>query len=153
MQKYIIFISAVISAVFISNIHAASAQYLDSSGGNTFINKYVSENVNNWNKSIIFVFYNDQLCATCGKTMGMIYNIYQQYYSGVYGYFEINYANDDAYQFSIDYDLMTPLSIVLVKINDGMARGYLKIDNPQFWAADPQFFEQQLTTKINNFFN
>ena len=153
MQKDIVFIGAVIGAVFMCNIHNASAQYLDSSGGNAFINKYVSEDVNNWNKSIIFVFYDDQLCATCAKTMGMIYNIYQQYYNGVYSYFEINYANDDAYQFSIDYDLMTPLSIVLVKINDGMARGYLKMDHPQFWAADPQFFEQQLTTKINNFFN
>ena len=153
MQKYIIFISAVIGAVFMRSIYGASAQYLDSSGGNAFINKYVSEDVNNWNKSIIFVFYDDQLCATCAKTMGMIYNIYQQYYSGVYGYFEINYGNEDAYQFRMDYDLMTPLSIVLVKINDGMARGYSKIDNPQFWAADPQFFEQQLTTKINNFFN
>ena len=129
------------------------AQYLDSSGGNNFIENYVSENEDNWNKSIIFVFYGNQLCGSCAKTMGMIYNVYMQNFNNTYSYFEIDYSTEEAYQFRIDYDLMSPLAVVLVKINDGMARGYYKIDNPQFWSVDPNFFAQQLTTKINNFFN
>lgn len=149
MPKLIYFICA----VFIGLIGGARAQYLDSSGSNAFINQYVSENEDNWNKSIIFVFYSNQMCGTCARTMGMIYNVYMQNYSNEYSYFEINYSNEDEYQFRMDYDLMTPLSIVLVKVNDGMARDYYKIDNPQFWSVDANFFNNRLTTLINNFFN
>ena len=150
-MKNIICIIAV--CVFPCLVKAQLPQYQGAYNPQQNLQEYFAESNANYNKSIIYVFFNNSACYGCPEAMALLEQIYQQYYSGVYGYFEINYANDDAYQFSIDYDLMTPLSIVLVKINDGMARGYLKIDNPQFWAADPQFFEQQLTTKINNFFN
>ena len=48
-------------------------------------------------------------------------------------------------------NLEQPLSVVLVKINDGISRGYYKIENPQQWLDNKQFFVQQITTAINNF--
>lgn len=131
----------------------ATAQYNDISGNNPYIQQYLEADEENWNKSIIYVFYNNGSCHSCAAAMGMIYNIYEQNYSGQYSYFEINYADPGEYNFQIEYNLTQPLSVVLVRINDGMARGYYKIDNPQDWVADPSYFEQNLTSQINNFFN
>ena len=108
-------------------------------------------NENNWNKSIIYVFYNNQPCADCARAMGEIYNIYQQNYENQLSYFEINYQETGEYIFSIAYQLEQPLTLVLVKINDGMSRGFYKIDNPQQWLADMQFFDEQIMTAINNY--
>ena len=130
-----------------------SAQYNDISGNNPYIQQYLEADENNWNKSIIYVFYNNSSCGACAAAMGMIYNIYEQNYSGQYSYFEINYADPGEFNFQIEYNLTQPLSVVLVRINDGMARGYYKIDNPQDWVADPSYFTQNLTSQINNFFN
>lgn len=132
---------------------SATAQYNDISGNNPYIRQYLEADEDNWNKSIIYVFYNNGSCDACAVAMGMIYNIYEQNYSGQYSYFEINYADPGEYNFQIEYDLTQPLSVVLVRINDGMARGYYKIDNPQYWVADPSYFTQNLTSQINNFFN
>lgn len=135
----------------VSYFTAGAQQYLDLSGGNSFINEYVEADENNWNRSIIFVFYDDGACAQCAASMGEIYNIYEKYYSGEFGYFEINYAAEDNSGFRFDYQLNQPLSVVLVRINDGLSRGYYKIDNPQQWVDDSWYFEKYLTTAINNF--
>ena len=81
----------------------------------------------------------------------MLYDIYQQDYSNQFSYFEINYQEQGEFVFSTAYMLEQPLSVVLVKINDGMSRGYYKIENPQQWLDNKQFFVQQITTAINNF--
>ena len=81
----------------------------------------------------------------------MRYDIYQQDYSNQFSYFEINYQEQGEFVFSTAYMLEQPLSVVLVKINDGMSRGYYKIENPQQWLDNKQFFVQQITTAINNF--
>ncbi len=128
------------------------AQEVNISGNNPYMQEYVSQNEDNWNKSIIYVFYNNAQCDTCAQAIGMIYNLYEQNYSGQYSYFEINYADPWEHNFVEDYDLDSPLSIVLVRVNDGMARGYYKIDNPQFWVEDPSYFSQYITSQINNFF-
>lgn len=129
----------------------ANAQYIDSSGYTPYIRQYVEENEDNWNKSIIYVFYNNTPCAHCAEAMGEIYNIYQQYYSNDFSYFEINYQEQGEFEFTNAYFLNQALSIVLVRINDGMSRGYYKIDNPQQWWGDELFFKEQITTAINNF--
>ena len=145
--------SLLCAAIILSAAFTARAQYINSSGGNSFIRQYVEQSEDNWNKPIIFVFYNNGPCENCPQAMHMIYDVYQQYYADQYSYFEIDYAEDGENQFAVDYDLFAPLSIVLVDINDGMARGYEKIDNPQQWLDVPRFFEDKLTTRINNFFN
>lgn len=136
---------------FISSIYTAEAQFIDSSGYTPFIRQYVEENEDNWNKSIIYVFYNNSPCAHCADAMGMLYNIYQQNYGNELSYFEINYEEQGEFEFTTAYFLEQPLSVVLVRINDGMSRGYYKIDNPQQWWGDKLFFEEQITTAINNF--
>ena len=145
MQKLILLI------LFWSAAFSAQAQYIDSSGTTPYIRQYVEENENNWNKSIIYVFYNNQPCVDCALAMGEIYNIYQQNYENQLSYIEINYQETGEYIFSIAYQLEQPLTLVLVKINDGMSRGFYKIDNPQQWLADMQFFDEQIMTAINNY--
>ncbi len=127
------------------------AQFIDSSGYTPYIKQYVEEDENNWNKSIIYVFYNNSPCAHCAEAMGLIFDIYQQNYSNDFSYFEINYQETGEFAFTTAYFLDQPLSVVLVRINDGMSRGYYKIDNPQQWLSDKLFFTEQITTAINNF--
>lgn len=127
------------------------AQWVDLSGSTPYIRQYVEENEDNWNKSIIYVFYNNEPCEHCDEAMGLLYDIYQQDYSNQFSYFEINYQEQGEFVFSTAYMLEQPLSVVLVKINDGMSRGYYKIENPQQWLDNKQFFVQQITTAINNF--
>ncbi len=127
------------------------AQFIDSSGYTPYIKQYVEEDENNWNKSIIYVFYNNSPCAHCAEAMGLLFDIYQQNYSNDFSYFEINYQETGEFAFTTAYFLDQPLSVVLVRINDGMSRGYYKIDNPQQWLSDKLFFTEQITTAINNF--
>ena len=65
--------------------------------------------------------------------------------------FEINYADEDNQNMQIDYNLEWPLQIVLVRIQDGMARGFVKINNPQYWVDDPSYFNQNIISQVNNF--
>jgi hypothetical protein len=127
------------------------SQYLDLSGNNSTIEEYVQQSEDNWNRSIIYVFYNNQECGRCAQAMEMIYDIYQNDYSDEFSYFEINYEVSGEGEFQYDYQLSQPLSIVLLRINDGLARGYYKIDNPQFWVEDPNFFRDRIVSAINNF--
>lgn len=132
-------------------LYSGLSQYIDLSGNNPYIKQYVEEDPQNWDKSIIYVFYNNAPCQECPQAMGLIYDIYQQYYSGQYSFFEINYQLEGEGVFQNEYQLGQPLSVVLVRINDGMARGFYKLDNPQQWLNDPLYFEENLTTAINNF--
>ncbi|MBP5352384.1 MAG: hypothetical protein J6Y91_01290 [Alphaproteobacteria bacterium] len=142
--------AAVCMMLSFTTVCTASAQYMDLSGNNPDIQEYVEATPENWNRPIIYVFYNgEDACFSCSRAIDMIYRIYQQYYAGSCSIFEIDYSQD--YQMQIDYNLSQPLSIVAVRINDGMSRGYYKIDNPQNWLDDPFYMERQITTEINNF--
>ena len=99
------------------------------------------------------MFYSNQPCALCSQAMGMIYQIYEEYFINQFNLFEINYTDEGEYGMQESYNLSQPLSLVLVRINDGMSRGYYKIDNPQFWIDDPFYFKQRLLSEINNFLN
>lgn len=132
---------------------SAEAQYVNLSGNNPDITQYVESNEDNWNKSIMYMFYSNQPCALCSQAMGMIYQIYEEYFINQFNLFEINYTDEGEYGMQESYNLSQPLSLVLVRINDGMSRGYYKIDNPQFWIDDPFYFKQRLLSEINNFLN
>ena len=58
---------------------SAQAQYVNLSGNNPDITQYVESNEDNWNKSIMYMFYSNQPCALCSQAMGMIYQIYEDY--------------------------------------------------------------------------
>ncbi len=147
MKKFFIFLFLGF-ALFVLE---SKAQFIDSSGDTPYIRQYVEENENNWNKSIIYVFYNNSPCAHCAEAMGQLFNIYQQNYKDELSYFEINYQEQGEFAFTTAYMLEQPLSVVLVRINDGMSRGFYKIENPQQWLPDQIFFTEQITTAINNF--
>ena len=147
--KYIL--APVIVAILILN-HSAKAQYIDSSGSNAFITQYVEESAENWDKSILFVFYDgNNFCQICPKAIEMIYKIYAENFSSKMNIFEIDYSQPDEFDMRIDYNLSQPLSLVVVRINDGMSRGFYKIDNPQQWIDNPFYFKNQIITYINNF--
>ena len=127
------------------------AQYINLEGNNPAIMQYVEADENNWNKSIMYVFYSDQPCPLCSEAMGQIYDIYEEYYTNQFSLFEIDYTDEDEFGMQESYDLSQPLSIVLVRIQDGQSRGYYKIDNPQDFINDEFYFKERLITEINNF--
>ena len=65
--------------------------------------------------------------------------------------FVINYQEDDEYDFAQAYKLNSPLAIVLVKIQDGMALGYQKISNPQNMLQLGQDYILYLRQQIDNY--
>jgi len=143
----------ILTVYIICGYTSADAQYVNLSGNNPDIREYVESNEDNWNKSIMYVFYSNDLCPLCSRAMGMIYDIYEQYYLNEFSLFEINYEDNDEFYMRISYELNQPLSIVLVRIQDGESRGYYKIDNPQYFVNDPVFFNERLISQINNFLN
>jgi len=149
LKKIYLFLTAFI----ITGVFSVNAQYVNLQGNNPDITEYVQANQENWDKPIMYVFYSNQPCPLCSQAMGMIYNIYEEYFLNQFSYFEIDYGDEDEFGMQISYNLDQPLSIVLVHISDGMSRGYYKIDNPQYWVQNPQYFKQRLLSQINNFLN
>ena len=141
----------ILTTFLFASVLSAKAQYVNLTGNNPDITEYVEANEDNWNKPIIYVFYSNTPCALCSQAMGMIYDIYEEYYINQFNLFEINYTDEDEYGMEESYDLSGPLSVVLVRIQDGQSRGYYKIDNPQYWVNDPYYFRQRLLEEINNF--
>lgn len=115
------------------------------------LQEYFAAEDQNYNKSIIYIFYNGDQCYDCPQTIAMTEQIFNQYYTGRYNLFVIDYANDDEYNFIEAYQLRDPLSIVLVRIEDGESLGYQKIPNPQNLIDSPEDYEQYITERINNF--
>lgn len=139
-------------SLFLLREQQAEAQYIDLSGSNSFITQYVEENPQNWNKSILFVFYNgNDICSLCPRAVEMVYQLYAQKFSDVLNIFEIDYSKTDEYNMRVDYNLTQPLSLVVVRINDGLSRGFWRIDNPQNWVEDPFYFNEKISNMINNF--
>lgn len=130
---------------------SVNAQYIDLSGETPFIRQYVQEAPENWDKSVIFVFYNNAPCPECARAMGMIYNIYEQNYRGIFSYFEINYQEEGEFPMVLAYNLQEPLTVVLVRVSDGMSRGFTKLDNMQYWVNEPLYFEEKLTGAVEDF--
>ncbi len=115
------------------------------------LNEYFAAQDGNKNKSIIYIFYNGNQCYQCPETIALTEQIYNQYYAGKYSLFVIDYQNDEEYDFINAYNLSAPLSVVLVKVQDGQSLGYQKIANPQNLIEASEDYEQYLTERINNF--
>lgn len=118
---------------------------------NTPLEEYFAAEDGNQNKSIIYIFYNGNQCYQCPETIALTEQIYNRYYNGKYSLFVINYENDEEYDFINAYHLSAPLSIVLVKIDQGQTLGYQKIPNPQNLIDSPMDYTQYLTERINDF--
>lgn len=133
---------------------AASAQEPQYQGGynpNQNLQEYFNEAYPNYNKSIIYVFFNNSPCYECPQTIDLIEKIYDRYYAQDYSFFIINYNNDDEYNFIETYNLNQPLEVVLVRINDGASDGYKKLEGLQYQISDPVSFTDNFTAEINSF--
>lgn len=115
------------------------------------LQEYFAAEDQNYNKSIIYIFYNGNECYQCPQTIAQIEQIYNQYYSNRYSLFVIDYENDQEYDFISAYDLHNPLAIVMVRVADGQSLGWRKIANPQNMLDEGEDFSQYLTSQINEF--
>lgn len=115
------------------------------------LQEYFSEAYPNYNKSIIYIFYNDEPCYSCPQAIAMIEDVYDKYYSQKYSLFIINYQDDREYNFIENYNLEEPLEVVLVKVDDGATFGYKKLENLQNQISDPVSFSENLRYQINSF--
>ncbi len=88
----------------------------------------------------------------CPQTINSIYNVWQNNFADLYDYFEINYFQDQEYNFIQNYQLRAPLSIVLQNVNNGVMTNWVKIDNPQTGYLPSPIYKERLISDINNFF-
>ena len=121
--------------------------YMPSQGTQEYFN--ISEN--NYNKSIIYVFFNNEPCYTCAAAIEMIENLYNSEFSEDYNMFMINYQNDDENNFIETYQLSQPLEVVLVRVDDGASFGYKKVENLQNMTSDPVSFNDYLSNQITDY--
>ena len=136
-------LSAISSAQFIS----PKQNY----NGTDAINEYFAQSPNNRNKSIIYVFYNNNPCPSCPQTIDLIEKIYNSYYAQNYSFFLIDYQAPNEYNFIDTYNLRQPLEVVLVRINDGAVFGYKKLRNLQEEISDPISFTKDFRFQIDEF--
>ena len=116
------------------------------------LQEYFAAENQNYNKSIIYIFFNNnQDCYQCPQTIDITEQIYNQYYNDKYSMFVINYEEDMEYDFARAYNLNAPLAIVLVKVQDGYVSGYQKISNPQNMLSLGEDFILYLKQQIDNY--
>ena len=142
----------IFSLVFLWSI-AAEAQMETPEGyqENSSLQEYFDASDNDYDKSIIYVFFNNEPCYGCAQAISMIEQVYDQNFINQYNMFLINYENDQENNFIETYNLSQPLEVVLVRINDGAAFGYKKLENLQNMISDPVSFDDYLSEQINSF--
>ena len=72
---------------------------------NQNLQEYFDEAYPNYDKPIIYVFFNNDPCFQCPQTIELIEQVYNRNYQNKYSLFLINYQNDDEYNFIETYDL------------------------------------------------
>ena len=150
MKKFL-FAIAVLSVM----IYPVYAQLSFNSGFypiNEPLSEYFAAENQNYNKSIIYIFFNnDQDCYQCPQAVYLTEQLYNEYYSNKYSLFVINYQEDNEYDFANAYKLNSPLSIVLVKSQDGNVLGYKQISNPQNMLQLGQDYISYLKQEIDDY--
>ena len=115
------------------------------------IEQYFQEENPTYGQSMIFVFFNNEPCGQCPAAIELIEEIYDRYYKNAYGFSIINYQNDDEYNFIETYNLSRPLSVVLVRVNDGAVFGFEKLDDLENRVSDPVSFGDYFRFRVNSF--
>lgn len=151
MYKFLLFIGAYFFAI--DNVCAQFPQYQGEYNPNQTLQEYFAAEDENYDKSIIYVFYNNDYCYGCPQAMEMLEQLYQKKYADEYSLFMINYQDDDEYNFIAKYSLSQPLEVVLVKIEDGNSLGFVKIENLQNLTSDKTSFDEYVSYRIDSFLN
>ncbi|MBP5399985.1 MAG: hypothetical protein J6Y53_06215 [Alphaproteobacteria bacterium] len=149
MGKVLLFAIAYLFAI--RYVYAQLPQYQGEYDPNQTLQEYFAAEDENYNKSIIYVFYNNNYCYGCPQAIDMLENLYQRKYTNKYSFFIINYQNDEEYNFVATYNLTMPLEVVLVKIEDGNSLGYEKIEYLQDMISDKISFDDYVSYKIDSF--
>ncbi len=149
MKKYFWFLAILffIPAAFLR----AQVQNTDGYMPDQSLREYFAASDNNYDKSIIYVFFNNQPCYTCAAAIEMVEDIYNNAFIDRYNMFLINYADDEENDFINTYQLSKPLEVVLVRINDGASFGYQKLENLENMTSDPVSFKDYFINQVNNF--
>ncbi len=113
--------------------------------------EYLEEDRTNYDKSIIYIFFNNEPCYTCASAIAMLESFYNQNFIDEYNLFLINYQNDNETDFIDMYGLSEPLEVVLVRVDDGSAFGYRKLTNLQNMISDPVSMEDYFVQQVDNF--
>lgn len=143
--------AALLTGLMIPAVYAQDFQNQDGFGQAQALQEYFDAAPENANKSIIYVFYNNNDCYGCPQAMDMFEKLYQKRYADVYSLFMIDYQNDQEYDFITQYQLSRPLEVVMVRIQDGAAFGYEKIENLQNMTSDTVSFDDYVSNRIDNF--
>lgn len=148
MKKFILSLCLVLAAAFPLRAQVEPTDgYMPSQG----LQEYFDASRANYDKSIIYVFFNNEPCYTCAAAIEMIENLYDREFINDFNMFLINYQNDEENNFIETYRLSKPLEVVLVRINDGAAFGYKKIENLQDMTSDPVSFNDYLSNQITDY--
>lgn len=137
--------------LFFSAPAFAQVENTDGYMPNQVSEEYFSESRTNYDKSIIYVFFNNEPCYTCAQAISLIEEVYNQDFIDEYNMFLINYQNDQENNFIELYNLNQPLEVVLVQVNDGAPFGYRKLDNLQNMVSDPVSFAEYFSQEVTNF--
>lgn len=151
MFRFLVFIVAYFYAF--ECVYAQLPQYQGGYNPNQSLQEYFAAEDQNYDKSIIYVFYNNDYCYGCPQAMEMLEQLYQKKYADEYSLFMINYQDDDEYNFIATYSLSQPLEVVLVKIEDGNSLGFVKIENLQNLISDKTSFDEYVSYRIDSFLN
>lgn len=144
-------LAALLLSVSATTVSAQLAQYEGGYNPSQSLEEYFAASDENENKSIIYVFFNNEPCENCAQAIELIENIYNDYYADEYSLFLINYAEDGDYNFIETYNLSQPLEVVLVRINDGASFGFQKIEDLQNQVDDSAIFTSNFTNEVNDF--
>ncbi len=115
------------------------------------LQEYFEQSPEDYDRSVIYIFFNNEPCYACAQTIGMINQIYDRYFAGQYTLLMINYDNDQENEFIYTYNLRQPLAVVLVRINDGSAFGWRKLTGLENMISDPVSFEEYFVSEVTDF--
>lgn len=104
-------------------------------------------------KPIIYVFYNNDPCDSCGEAITMIEEAYRENWQGIYDFYVINYQEEEDagnYNFAENYNLELPLSVVLQAVEDGRFTRYQKL--PYLYNFNPYTYQEAFLSEVSTFF-
>lgn len=147
-MKKLIFVLCLLQ---ITAVSAQPLQYEGTYNPDTPLQQYFAAEDNDYKRSIIYVFFNNDSCYGCPQTIAELEDIYNRYYQNRYSFFIINYQQDAQYDFATAYNLKEPLSVVLVKVDDGAAMGYEKLTDLQNQISDVGSLERYFRYRVDSF--
>lgn len=113
--------------------------------------QYFQANNQNADKSIIYVFFNNQPCPTCPKAIDLIEETYNNNFLNDYSLLMIDYSEDNNAGFVQTYGLSQPLEVVMVEVDNGEFQGYQKIEGLEYMTTDPQAFSEYFYNRVQGY--